>query len=338
MVIRRMLTGTVAVVAWLLAITACETSGEPVSTPSHRSAPVPFFGIDVPHADVREVQRVASVLGCTPSVVSAFVKLDTEFTVRDLRALSRDGAVPFLTLEPWSRNFRSGQTTEPSYRLASVSSGVHDAALARIGLAIAAYGKPVYLRYAHEMNGDWYPWSSRVNGGSPTKYVAAWRHTHDVMVRAGARSASWVWSPAALASGPHGGGRATDPAAVLAAMYPGDHYVDFVGFTGYGGGPSAAATFAPWVDEVGSFTTRPVILSEIGADGPRKVDWIASLAPYLTEHPAIVGFVWFNTTPASTGASGYYRIDDSPAQVGAFRAVLTHLRIPCSTSNGRQPT
>jgi len=336
--IRRFLAGTVAVTAWLVAISACETSGTPVSsgppassggpTPSApaSSAPraVPFFGLDVPRANPGELQRVASVIGCQPSVVSAFVKLDSTFTVNTLRALNSHGAVPFVTLEPWPQSLRSGQVDEPSYRLSSVAGGGHDVALIRIARAIAAYGKPVYLRYAHEMNGDWYPWATRANAGSPAAYVEAWQHTHDLMAGAGARNAEWVWSPAALATGPGG------PAGGLSAMYPGDRYVDFVGFTGYGLGESAATTFDPWLADVATFTSRPVILSEIGADGPNKVAWINSLGPYLEQHPNVAGFVWFNTTPQSTGASGYYRIDDSSAQVSAFRAVLARLLIPCS--------
>ena len=337
--IRRFLAGTLAVTAWLVAISACETSGTPATsgTPTSSGGPnpsstttrapraVPFFGLDVPRADSIEFQRVASVIGCQPSVVSTFVKLDSAFSVHNLRALNSHGATPFVTLEPWSQTLRSGQVDEPAYRLASVTGGSHDAALVRIARAIAAYGKPVYLRFAHEMNGDWYPWATRVNAGSSSTYVAAWQHAHDVMARAGAHNAKWVWSPAALATGPDG------PAGGLSAMYPGDHYVDFVGFTGYGLTESAATTFDPWLADIAAFTSRPVILSEIGADGPHKVAWINSLGPYLEQHPQIAGFVWFNTTPSSTGASGYYRIDNSSAQVTAFRAVLARLLIPCSS-------
>jgi beta-mannanase len=270
------------------------------------------------------MRRVATLLGCTPSVVSMFVKLDSAFTAATLVSLSPQGETPFITLEPWPQTLRTGDVDQPSLTLASVAGGSHDAALTRIARVIAAYHTPVYLRYAHEMNGEWYPWAARVNGGSPSAYVAAWKHVHNLFVEAGARNARWVWSPSALPDGPTGSGGG------LAALYPVDAYVDYVGFTGYGHRVhSAQESFGPWLAVVAKFTDRPVVLSEIGADGAYKTAWIESLAPYIEHTASIAGFIWFNTSPKTTGATGYYRIDDSPSQVSAFRAVLARLSIPC---------
>ena len=309
--------------AAVLPLTAC--SARPSATPSspHRTT-APFFGLDVPNADPAETRRVAGILGCAPSVVSIFVKLDSAVTAATLGARTPGGEVPLVTLEPWPLALRSGHVDDTSLSLASVSSGAHDADLARIAAALAAYGRPVYLRYAHEMNGDWYPWAARVNGGSAAAYVGAWRHVHDLFSRAGARNVRWVWAPSALPDGPTGKG------GDLAALYPGDSYVDLVGLTGYGhdAGP-AERTFGPWLRDIATFTRRPVLLAEIGADGAGKTSWMRSLVPYLESTPSIVGFVWFNTTPQTTGATGHYRIDDSPDQVAAMHEVLDRLSVPC---------
>ena len=318
---RPMLTGLVA--GCVLALAACAAPTGSGSQP--RAAAIPFFGLDVPKADPAEVTRVAGVLGCRPSVVSMFVKLDSAFTQRTLASVARGGATPFVTLEPWGQALRPGQVREPGLSLASIASGSHDADLTRIATVIAAYDHPVYLRYAHEMNGTWYPWSVRANGGSPEAYVAAFRHVHDLFVRVGAGKVRWVWAPVTVTAGPGGA------YGNLAASYPGQAYVDYVGFTGYAKTVrSARETFAPWIDAVSAFTSRPVILAEIGADGAYKSQWIASLQEYLASTPAIAGFIWFNTTPDSTGATGYYRIDNSVHQTAAFKAVLAGLHIPCS--------
>jgi beta-mannanase len=43
--------------------------------------------------------------------------------------------------------------------------------------------KPFYLRFAHEMNGKWQPWSPGVNGNTAARYVIAWRHVHHIFRR-----------------------------------------------------------------------------------------------------------------------------------------------------------
>ena len=321
----RRLTLTGLVAGCVLALAAC---GAPTGGGSQpRASSIPFFGLDVPKADPAEVTRVSAVLGCRPSVISVFVKLDSAFTVRSLSSVSQGGATPFVTLEPWGQALRPGQVREPALSLDSITVGSHDPDLARIAKVIAAYERPVYLRYAHEMNGDWYPWSVRANGGSPQAYVSAFRHVHDLFARAGARNVRWLWAPVTVVAGPDGA------YGNLPASYPGDAYVDYVGFTGYAKTVrSARETFAPWIDAVSAFTSRPVILAEIGADGAHKSEWIASLQEYLASTPSIDGFIWFNTTPASTGATGYYRIDNSANQSAAFKAVLVGLHIPCPPS------
>ena len=47
----------------------------------------------------------------------------------------------------------------------------------------------VYLRYAHEMNGYWYPWSN-----DPRAYRWAWRRIVRLFAVAGADNVRFVWS------------------------------------------------------------------------------------------------------------------------------------------------
>ena len=53
---------------------------------------------------------------------------------------------------------------------------------------------PVVLRFAHEMNGHWYPWGAHRT--DPADFVAAWRHIHDVFRTVGATNVIWTWTPA----------------------------------------------------------------------------------------------------------------------------------------------
>ncbi len=96
---------------------------------------------------------------------------------------SRPDAIPMITWQP-------DATT-----LDAINAGAADAVIRARARAVAAFGRPMFLRFAHEMNANWYPWdgttaSTPGTHDGPSKYVAAWRHVHDVFVAAGATNAS----------------------------------------------------------------------------------------------------------------------------------------------------
>ena len=69
---------------------------------------------------------------------------------------------------------------------------------------LAAYGAdgvPTIVRFAHEMNGSWYPW-----GQDPAAYVATFRLVADT-VHAGAPTGGMLWAPNQGAGYPYAGGR-----------------------------------------------------------------------------------------------------------------------------------
>jgi hypothetical protein len=48
----------------------------------------------------------------------------------------------------------------------------------------------LYLRFAHEMNGNWYPWS---HDAVPNDYILAWRHAHDIFSSKNLNSTPLQW-------------------------------------------------------------------------------------------------------------------------------------------------
>jgi mannan endo-1,4-beta-mannosidase len=274
-----------------------------------------LFGLDVPGADLGNVSEFSAAVGHRPTTVSVFIKLDTTGTTHKLDALRVGGYIPFVTLEPWSVIRRKAD--DPQFSLSTIVDGTHDDTLRAQARAIAASSGPVYLRLAHEMNGNWYPWAAGVNGNTPQLYVAAWRHVHQVFQQTPGVHVEWVWSPAADNLG--------SPAVQPAPFYPGDAYVDFVGLTGYEhNDPQPGHTFGKTIAELRAVTGRPVILSEIGADGPNKLRWLAALGAYILSEPAIAGFVYYDTAPSTTGASGTYALE-SASEFSAFRSALASI-------------
>lgn len=119
------------------------------------------------------------------------------------------GAVPLVTWEPWGG---SGE----AFRLRDIAAGAYDSYIESAARATAAWGRPVFIRFAHEMNGGWYPWGRGANGNTPQIYKDAWRRVVDAFRAAGADNALWVWGPNQNFSGRF----------PFAQFYPGDQWVD----------------------------------------------------------------------------------------------------------------
>lgn len=286
-------------------------------------APVPwhpvFFGLDVPDGRPAAVDAVAASVGTRPTVASLFIRYDSTWTARGVQQLAAAGLTPFVTLEPW-HVAAGAHAPDPGDSLAALLSGRFDDALTRQARALATSPRPIYLRFAHEMNADWYPWSMGENGNTPEQYVAAWRHVHALFARvAPTLQVRWVFAPAAL-----GPGR---DAAGLQRLYPGRDVVDVLGLTGYEhGGSSPWQTFGPTVRAVSRLGPQPLVLAEIGVEGAGKSAWLRSLGTYLLRSPRIRGFVYFDTTPATTGATGDYAVRSG--DLPALRASLAALAGP----------
>lgn len=145
--------------------------------------------------------------------------LDTQ----GLCAIAARGSVPLIT---WTPSDWRADADESPYQLDWIAAGALDGYFSGWAQQLASYGRPVLLRWAHEMNGNWYIWGRR-DGNSPAQYIAAWRHLHDLLVAAGATNVQWVWSPAV----------AEDAESAFEPYYPGDAYVDWVALDGYNQGP-----------------------------------------------------------------------------------------------------
>jgi len=271
------------------------------------------FGVATPdNGSSAALREVAGLLGTPPSIVLTYLGLTDELDLARLQAAADTGATPLLTWEPY--DWRSGTVEQPQFQLRRIVDGAFDADLRRTAATIRAFGEPVLLRFAHEMNGDWYPWSEQVNGNRPGEYVAAWRHVHRLFGSLGVTNVSWVWSPNVEYEG----------STPLAGLYPGHAYVDAVAIDGYNWG-----TVAPWstwqtpsevFDPTLAAVRRlapgvPLMIGETGSTetGGNKAVWIEQLFRWLEANADVRSLVWFHLDKETD-----WRIDSSPAALGAF--------------------
>jgi hypothetical protein len=220
-----------------------------------------------------------------------------------------NGRIPMVTWEPWN-------TT-----LTAIAGGGEDANIVSHAQAMKAFGHPIFLRFAHEMNGNWYPWDGTHNGAESTgtaNYIAAWRHVHDIFRAEGATNVVWVWCPNVNDS----------PGAAWnhwANYYPGDGYVDWVGVDAYNWGTSNGGwrTFASLLGSgiyAGYAATKPIMVAETASNesGGSKAQWIYDLDSALrNDFPGIEAVLWFD----KGGTADNWAIDTSAASLTAYTSV-----------------
>jgi hypothetical protein len=281
------------------------------------------WGVYVPDdsAPSSDLETVTAMAGEAPEYVLRFAAIGEPVPVDHLNQIADAGMTPVLTLEPW----RPGAgTDQPDYTVARIAAGDHDADLTRWATELAAWGRPLLLRFAHEMNGDWYPWSTGAEGASAESYVAAWRHVHDIFRAAGAEEVQFVWAP----NVPLGGVPGFEDA------YPGADVVDVLGLDGYNWGDGDGHTWQEPEDLFGEGLDRlrslegeqPILVTETAsAEGPRlgadKARWISDLVRFLADQDRVVGFIWFQAEKERD-----WRMNSTADAEAAFRDALAQRR------------
>lgn len=222
----------------------------------------------------------------------------------DYGAFARDniaaGRVPYVTVEPWT------------VTLDAIASGVEDATIKARAATVKALKGKIFLRFAHEMNGNWYPWDGFHNGAdatAPPKYIAAFRHVKDVFVTAGVTNVLWVFCP-------NTNSVPGDAWNQWSAYYPGDTYVDWMCYDGYNfsGTTSFAAITSGIYSQFVAKNNKPIMLGETSMSAIEKGAWIDAILPAMkSQFPMLKAFVWFHVNE--------FRFDSSPTSLAAYIAM-----------------
>jgi beta-mannanase len=280
-----------------------------------------MFSPNMPY-NTAEYDEYVAAAGTQPNALNVFTKWDSPFRADAAATSYSRGAIPVVSWESWADG---SATDDANYTLASIAAGAHDEYVRTFAKDVAAFGKPVIIRFNHEMNGGWYPWGNEVNGNTPEQYQQAWRHVHDIFAEEAASNVAWVWSVNIVRGVPNS-------RSPLVGFYPGDEYVDYVGMTGYAFTEADAhALFQPTTDIIREFTQKPLFLSEIGArDYAGKTAFISSFFTYIASRPDIAGFIWFQTT-RSSGATGDYIFNNAPENTAAYATGVAALPLTTIT-------
>lgn len=282
----------------------------PASTALSKPASGAYLGIFSALPGLTPAQSVSereSELGRTFKIDSHYYDWSDSFPGPAEKADAAAGRVPMVTW--WG------------IQLSSITNGSNDSLIRARAQAVKAYGKPIFLRWGAEMNGNWYSWSGPSNGNDPAVFVAAWRHIHDIFTSEGVNNVAWVWAPNADS---HPGGTDETSWNNWRHYYPGDAYVDWVGIDGYNWGSqdswqSPGSIFNPVYNDYAG--RKPIMVAETGSveSGGSKAAWITSLEGWMTSHTGAAALVWFDTNLSSSKID--WRIDSSASAFTAFRSL-----------------
>lgn len=285
--------------------------------------PGKYFGVtaDELPGSPSAFSAVAKTAGVSPNMVEYYVNWTQSFSSEDVYDAYSEGALPVITWEPFAGG-TTGHTIldQPNYALSTIIDGDHDTYITKYAKAVKAAKVPIAIRFMHEMNGNWYPWSPGVNGNTVAEYDEAWKHVWNIFHEVGATNVIWVWSPNVLR------GAQTD--IHLKDVYPGDQYVDWVGMTAYEDYESTATSLlGPTLDDIRQFTQKDALITETGAQpNTNKVAWIKDFLAWLPQQSHVIGFVW-NEFSAQAGARMSWGYDKDPASLAAFHAGIKTIKL-----------
>ncbi len=214
--------------------------------------------------------------------------------------------VPLVTWEPFTGN------RTPVDIVQQINQGKYDAYVLKWATAMKRFlagpdgvfgtvdDRRAYLRLAHEMNGDWYPWGG-AGSSTPADYVAMWLRVHQVFDSVGidATHLQWVWSVNADDVGRY---RAEQ-------FYPGTEWVDWIAIDGYNWAASQSwsdfespgTVFELMRMRLRAISDEPLALTETastsqvigGASLAAKSQWVSELASYVFANDVRM-LCWFN--------------------------------------------
>ncbi|GAA3200699.1 glycoside hydrolase family 26 protein [Actinocorallia longicatena] len=216
-----------------------------------------------------------------------------------------------------TRVYRTGKPV----RWAEIASGAHDAKIVRPAAErMKAFGRQAFVSFDHEME------LNLDSRGTEAEYVAAARHVHDVFRRAGVTNVVWVFTTS--------GGIYGDMPNKINRLYPGDAYVDWVGWDPYNFHRCHNAgweTFSQSIDRSyrwfsqGIGRDKPLILPEFGtawdpSNPGRSNAWHSTIPKDLaTKYTKIKGLIRWDSDVSNLGMRCGLNIDSGPGMLQSFK-------------------
>ena len=265
---------------------------------------------------------------------------EQDFPTENLNVIWRHGSLPLVFWSPWDRPYEQNKGPD-RFSLNAIIAGTWDNYIDKWADAARAFGKPMVVVFANEMNGDWFPWSGTYYGGNarnseqenwkgPETFRTAYRRVVDRVRARGATNIQWMFHTNNY-SYPY------DTWNLASAYYPGSAYVDWLGLSVYG----QQFKDEPWanVESLIDWPCRemcaldphkPIMIAEWATgefpDSGNKGAWIKEgLDLFRTRYPRIKAAVyWHERWQNEDQSYSNLRVNSSIESLNAYREGIAH--------------
>jgi Glycosyl hydrolase family 26 len=270
-----------AVLLGLLTLPAMYVRPHVPEPPDLPAPKVRAFGV---YVDPWHIDDWAAGVGATPTMAAKFEAFSRRRDVEKFthEATRRGIRQVLISWEPWKPvraklGVYRQSYPQRGYRNVDIANGSQDGYIRRVARGLSTFDGTVYLRYAHEMNGFWYPWS-----WNAPAYRRAWRRMVRLFRQVGALNVRFVWS-----TNPNLYEAQSAWMRNLRLYWPGDEYVDALGTTmiNFGGKKLyAVSDFVPRLRALHRQFHKPVLITEANTQYGGRVAWLADFAPLTLDH------------------------------------------------------
>ncbi len=264
----------------------------------------PDFGGSEDHVTTQKIRDFEALVG--KRIVWAYFSQNwfngIKYPKEHIHAIHDAGSIPFVRLMP--RSDEAQGAAETYFSLQKIIDGDFDTALTQWAKDAKEDDIPLLIDFAVEANGDWFGYSGVFNGAGrtdgygdpdypdgPERYKDAYRHIIDLFRQEGVEHITWFYHFNYSSFPDEEWNRPK-------YYYPGDRYIDWVGFSLYGAQTvqeewEGLAFSAQLKNNIASYkelnTARPLALLEFGVtdDHPdgNKSAWLKDAFATILDNP-----------------------------------------------------
>ncbi len=264
------------------------------------------------------------------------------FPKQEVETIISLGKIPFIRMMPRSDFIENAP--DPVYTLQKIIDGLFDKEFIQYAKDAKETKSPLMIEFGCEMNGDWFSWSGKFNGGGkkngygnpeladgPERYRDACRHIIDIFRTEGAENVTWVYHV-------NSGSAPAEEWNTMSAYYPGDDYIYWIGVSVYGAQVPGDewSSFKDIMDGCyselsGISKTKPLAILEFGViedpEKGNKANWIQEALQTLIDgkYPRIKAIsYWHSVWQNDNKKISNLRIDSSIGSLKVYRKLINN--------------
>jgi Glycosyl hydrolase family 26 len=301
------------------------------------------FGGEEDDVTLESIEEFETMVGKHQAIIaSSSYWGEQEFPTESLNVVWQHKSLPLVFWSPWDRPYEQNKGPD-RFGLNTILAGAWDNYIDRWADAAKAFGKPMIVVVANEMNGDWFPWSGIYYGGNrpisdggpqkwegPENFKKAYRYVVDRVRARGVTNIKWMFHT-------NNYSYPLDVWNLAPAYYPGSDYVDWLGLSVYGKQyPEEAWADVPslidwpYQEMCAIDPNKPIMIAEWATgEFPRsgnKAEWIGQgLDLFRSRYPRIKAAVyWHERWQNPDGSYSNLRVNSSVESLNAYRNGVAH--------------